>query len=101
MRLPVKLYHSLAIRASRPDKTHLLILQILSEWEQQQSVGKSAPPANPNVGNEVPSAQPCQKMSAEPESPKPTYAERREQALAVGPSSASAVRTGLFAVLHT
>ncbi len=77
VRLPEKLFHSLAVRASSPDKTHLLILQILEEWEQQHGAGKASVPDSPSVGNDVPSAETQPEASVVPEK-RPTYAERRK-----------------------
>jgi predicted HicB family RNase H-like nuclease len=77
VRLPEKLFQSLAVRASSPDKTHLLIVQVLSEWEKQQGAGKASEGSSRNEGNEVQSAQPRPETSAEAEK-RPTYVERRE-----------------------
>jgi hypothetical protein len=66
VRLPEKLFHALAVRASSPDKTHLLVVQILSEWEQQQGAGKASVPDTESLGNEADATQ-----------QRPTYAERR------------------------
>jgi hypothetical protein len=77
VRLPESLFHSLAARAERPDKTHLLITRILEEWEHQQGVGKSAVPANPSVGNDVQSATTHPETPVVPEK-RPTYEERRK-----------------------
>jgi hypothetical protein len=84
VQLPETLFHSLAVRASSPDKTHLLIVRILSEWEQQQGVGKASVPDSPSVWSESPAMTTQTEKGAEPESPKPSYAERREQQIAGG-----------------
>jgi|HubBroStandDraft_1064217.scaffolds.fasta_scaffold02635_6 hypothetical protein len=78
VRLPENLFHSLAVRASRPDKTHLLIVQILSEWEQQQGAGKSVPPANPSDGNEVPRAETQPPAPADESTPRPQATARKK-----------------------
>jgi len=83
VRLPEKLFHSLAARAERPDKTHLLITRILEDWEQQQGAGESAVGACPS---DVPSPADTQtrpEKGVEDEK-RPTYQERREQQLAAG-----------------
>jgi hypothetical protein len=82
VRLPEKLFCALSERASSPGKTHLLIVQVLTDYlGASQNAGKSAPGACPS---DVPAPADTQTRpeNGVDDEKRPTYEERRAQQIA-------------------
>jgi hypothetical protein len=85
VRLPEKLFHSLAVHASSPDKTHLFVVRILEDYlAAAQSAEKSAQGSCPSDVPAPSDTQTRPETSAEESTPRPDYATRRTQQIADG-----------------